>query len=94
MVESAEVVWVFGFVLLDICLVYPQEGIHEPATFSTTYQNLLQNLHPIQRRRHISHHGHEEEGHLENCVLEKVEAADHAVIPCRMVHIDEQRCEP
>lgn len=29
-VEGAEVMGIFGLVLLDIGLIYPKEGVHEP----------------------------------------------------------------
>lgn len=59
-VEGAEVVGVFGLVLLVVCLVNPAEGVHEPGrVVSQIYLSLdIMDLHLVQRRCHISHHGH------------------------------------
>jgi hypothetical protein len=95
-VEGAEVVGIFGLVLLDIGLIYPQEGVHEPdGVVSKTGQFLTwAYAHSIQRGSNISHHRHKEEGHLEHGVLKEVQAIYDAFVPGGMVHIDEEGCEP
>lgn len=51
-------------------------------------------LHLVQRRSDVAHHGHEEEGYLENSMLEIVQSVHNTFIPCRVVHVDEERYDP
>jgi hypothetical protein len=51
-------------------------------------------LHLVQGGRDISHHSHEEERYLEDCVLEKVQAIHNALVPGRVVHVHEEREKP
>ena len=61
--------------LLVVCLVDPREGIHE---------------HVVQSRGDITHERHEEEGHLQDRVLDEVDAFDYILIPCRLREIREE----
>lgn len=51
-------------------------------------------MHVVQRGGDVAHHGHEEEGHLEHRVLEKVQTADDAFIPVGIFHADKQGEDP
>ena len=64
---------------LDVGLIDPAEGIHE---------------HLIQRRGDVPHEGHQEEGNLEDRVLEKVQAINHRIVPLGVVHVHEEGENP
>jgi hypothetical protein len=51
-------------------------------------------LHAIQSGCDVTHHGHEEEGHLEDGVLKEVQAVDDALVHVRMIHVDEEGEKP
>jgi hypothetical protein len=94
MVEGAEVMRVLGLVLLDVRLIDPQERVHEPGTSAVHMQSIWQSIHLVQCRCDVAHHRHEEQGNLEDGVLEEVEAVDYAFVPCRMRHVDEECGDP
>lgn len=65
MIEGAEVVGIFSLVFLDICLVHPAKGVHEPEHISTCRHVLaIGYRHVIQGWCDVTHHGHKEEGYL------------------------------
>lgn len=57
---------VIVLVFLLVGGVDPAEGVHE---------------HVVQGGGYVAHQGHEEEGDLEDVVLDEVQAADEVVIP-------------
>jgi hypothetical protein len=73
-VQGAKVVGVFSRVLLIVGLVNPAKGVHEPVE-DVSWSGCIWStevLHPIQCRSDVAHHSHEEEGYLEDGVLQVV----------------------
>jgi hypothetical protein len=91
-VEGAEIVGIFSLVLLDVSLVYPEEGVHEPDGNVSLVLGCwgIGRVHSIQRGRNVAHHSHEEEWHLEDCMLEEVQPTHYALVPGGVVHVDEK----
>ena len=75
MVRGSQVVGVLALVLLVVCLVNPREGVHE---------------HVVESGRDVAHECHEEERHLQDRVLDEVDAFDYILVPCRLREIREE----
>jgi hypothetical protein len=56
-------------------LVDPREGVHE---------------HVVESGCDVAHERHEEEGHLQDRVLDEVDAFDDILVPCRLREIREE----
>ena len=94
-VESAEVVGILGLVLLDIGVIDPTQRVHEPGVrVSTTLCLAGASLHVVEGGGDVTHHGHQEEGHLKDRVLQEVQALNDTVIPGRVLHVDKKREGP
>jgi hypothetical protein len=78
-IHGAKVTGVLRLVLLNVRLVDPVERVHE---------------HLVQGWRNVSHERHQEEGHLENRVLEEVEAIHYSVVPVSVVQVYNECQEP
>ena len=61
--------------LLVVCLVDPREGVHE---------------HVVESGCDVAHEGHQEEGYLQDGVLDEVDAFDYILVPCRLREIREE----
>lgn len=75
MVYGPQLIRVLAFVLLVVCLVDPGERVHK---------------HVVESGRDIAHEGHQEEGYLQDGMLDEVYAFDHVGIPCDLRKIDEE----
>jgi len=71
-VRSSQVVGVLALVLLIVCLVDPSERVHE---------------HVVESRRDVAHERHEKEGHLQDGVLDEVDAVNYIGVPCHLREI-------
>lgn len=74
-VLGAQVGGVLALVLLVVCAVDPGEGVHE---------------HVVEGWRDVAHEGHEEEGHLQDGVLDEVDAFDHFGVPGHLGEVCEE----
>lgn len=61
--------------LLVVCLVDPREGVHE---------------HVVEGGSDVAHERHEEEWHLQDRVLNEVDAFNYILVPCRLREIREE----
>jgi hypothetical protein len=78
MVDGPQLIRVLSFVLLVVCLVDPCERVHE---------------HVVECGRDVAHEGHQEEGYLQNRVLDEVYAFNHVGVPCDFGKVDEEAKE-
>ena len=78
MVRGSQVAWVLALVFLIVCLVDPRERVHE---------------HVVESGRDVAHERHEEEGHLQDGVLDEVYAFNHVGVPCDFRKVDEEAKE-
>jgi hypothetical protein len=74
-VLGSQVVGVLALVFLVVGLVDPGERVHE---------------HVVEGRGDVAHEGHEEEGHLQDGVLDEVDAVDDVGVPCYLGEVDEE----
>ena len=78
MVYGPQLVRILSFVLLVVCLVDPGERVHE---------------HVVECGRNVAHEGHQEEGYLQDGVLDEVYAFNHVGVPCDFREVDEEAKE-
>jgi hypothetical protein len=74
-VLGSQVVGVLALVFLVVGLIDPGERVHE---------------HVVEGGRDVAHEGHEEEGHLQDGVLDEVDAVDDVGVPCHLGEVDEE----
>lgn len=88
-VHCAEIVRIFGLVLLHIGVVDPLERVHKPDQLSVSCPQPqdLTALHSVQSGRDVAHHRHKEERHLENGVFKEMKPVHYALVPSDMIHI-------
>jgi hypothetical protein len=78
MVYGPQLVRVLSFVLLVVCLVDPGERVHE---------------HVVECGRDVAHESHQEEGYLQDGMLDEVYALNHVGVPCDFGEVDEEAKE-
>lgn len=55
---------------------------------------LKADLHVIQCRSNVSHHGHEKERYLEDIILDEIQSTHNLLVPCCMLEVDYEAQEP
>lgn len=71
-----------------------RESMNLENVVSKTLELIRAYLHAIQSGCDVAHHGHEEEGYLEDGVLKEVEAVHDTFVHARVVHVDEEGEDP
>lgn len=75
MIHGAQVSWVFGLVLADVRGIDPLQTVHEKI---------------VKGRAHVPHQAHKEERHLQNGMLDEVNAFNNIIVPSHALEIGEQ----
>jgi len=77
-VHGSQVIRILVLVLLHVRLVDPLQAVHE---------------HVIHRRAQVPHQTHEEEGDLQDGMLDEVDAIDDLFVPRRAAEVSEETGE-
>ena len=78
MINGPQLIRVLAFVLLVVRLVDPCERVHE---------------HVVESGRDVTHEGHQEEGYLQDGMLDEVYAFDHVGVPSDLREVHEEAKE-